>query len=35
VFTKCFEYTVAPRRRPPRYRDHFTAVFPIIGVGAG
>jgi len=24
-----FEYTAAPRRWPPRYHDHFNAVFPI------
>jgi len=24
-----FEYTVAPRRRPPRYHDHFDATFPM------
>jgi len=24
----CFEYTLAPRRRAPRYHDHFDAVFP-------
>ena len=26
---ECFEYTLAPRRRPPRYHGHFNAVFPI------
>jgi len=25
-----FEYTVAPRRRPPRYDDHFNAAFPML-----
>jgi len=25
----CFEYTVAPGRRPPHCHDHFNAVFPI------
>ena len=27
---ECFQYTVAPRRRPPRYRDHVNAVFPML-----
>ena len=27
---ECFEYTVAPRRWPPCYHDHFNAVFPML-----
>jgi len=27
---ECFEYAVAPRRRPPRYHDRFNAVFPML-----
>ena len=27
---ECFEYTVAPRQRPPRYHDHFNAIFPML-----
>jgi len=25
---ECFEYTMAPHRRPTRYHDHFNPVFP-------
>jgi len=25
-----FEYTVAPRRRSPRYHDHFNPIFPML-----
>ena len=27
---ECFEYTVAPIRRPPHYHDRFNAVFPTL-----
>ena len=27
---ECFEYTMAPRRRPSRYHDHFNAVLPML-----
>jgi len=27
---ECFECIAAPRRRPPRYHDHFDAVFPVL-----
>jgi len=34
MFTKtpveCCEYKVAPRRQPPRYHDHFNAVFRML-----
>jgi len=27
---ECFEYTVAPRRRPSRYHEHLNAVLPVL-----